>query len=117
MRLDNCEIKLIVVTDAEAILGIGDWRIQGVDISIGKLIVYTAAPGIDPKIVLAVFLDAGINNEKLLKDPLYLVNHHPCIYGDKYYAMVDKFVKNARQLFPEVMCILKILDEQMLIKF
>ena len=90
---------------------------QGVDISIGKLMIYAVAAGIDPKNVLAVFLDASTNNEKLLKDPLYLVNRYPRIYGDKYYAMVDKFVKNAHQLFPEVMCILKILDEQMLIKF
>ena len=97
------DIKLIVVTDAEAILGIGDWGTQGVDISIGKLMVYTAASGIDPKNVLAVSLDAGTNNEELLNDPLYLGNHHERIYGDEYFAMVDKFVAASRKLFPEVL--------------
>lgn len=97
------DIKLIVVTDAEAILGIGDWGTQGVDISIGKLMVYTAASGIDPKNVLAVSLDAGTNNEELLNDPLYLGNHHERVYGDEYFAMVDKFVAASRKLFPEVL--------------
>ncbi|WP_290033405.1 malolactic enzyme [Ligilactobacillus cholophilus] len=97
------DIKLIVVTDAEAILGIGDWGTQGVDISIGKLMVYTAASGIDPKNVLAVSLDAGTNNEELLNDPLYLGNHHERVYGDEYFAMVDKFVATSRKLFPEVL--------------
>lgn len=97
------DIKLIVVTDAEAILGIGDWGTQGVDISIGKLMVYTAASGIDPKNVLAVSLDAGTNNEELLNDPLYLGNHHERVYGDKYFEMVDKFVAASRKLFPEVL--------------
>lgn len=97
------DIKLIVVTDAEAILGIGDWGTQGVDISIGKLMVYTAASGIDPKNVLAVSLDAGTNNEELLNDPLYLGNHHKRVYGDEYFAMVDKFVAASRKLFPEVL--------------
>lgn len=97
------DIKLIVVSDAEAILGIGDWGTQGVDISIGKLMVYTAASGIDPRNVLPVSLDAGTDNEELLNDPLYLGNHHKRIYGDKYYEMVDKFVESARKLFPDVL--------------
>ena len=95
--------KLIVVSDAEAILGIGDWGTQGADISIGKLMVYTAASGIDPRNVLPVSLDAGTDNEELLNDPLYLGNHHKRIYGDKYYEMVDKFVESARKLFPDVL--------------
>ena len=97
------DIKLIVVSDAEAILGIGDWGTQGVDISIGKLMVYTAAAGIDPRNVLPVSLDAGTDNETLLNDPLYLGNHHKRIYGDKYYEMVDRFVTAARKLFPDVL--------------
>lgn len=100
---DGRDIKLIVVTDAEGILGIGDWGVNGVDIAVGKLMVYTAAAGIDPSQVLAVSLDAGTNNQKLLDDPLYLGNRHQRVTGEKYYAMVDKFVQAARELFPEAL--------------
>lgn len=93
------EIRLIVVTDAEGILGIGDWGTNGVDISVGKLMVYTAAAGIDPKSVLPVVLDAGTNRETLLEDKLYLGNRHKRVYGDKYYDFVDKFVQTAEKLF------------------
>ncbi|WP_338995402.1 NAD-dependent malic enzyme [Fusobacterium animalis] len=96
------EIRLIVVTDAEGILGIGDWGTNGVDISVGKLMVYTAAAGIDPKSVLPVVLDAGTNRETLLEDKLYLGNRHKRIYGDKYYDFVDKFVQTAEKLFPRL---------------
>ena len=96
------EIRLIVVTDAEGILGIGDWGTNGVDISVGKLMVYTAAAGIDPKSVLPVVLDAGTNRETLLEDKLYLGNRHKRIYGDKYYEFVDKFVQTAEKLFPRL---------------
>lgn len=96
------EIRLIVVTDAEGILGIGDWGTNGVDISVGKLMVYTAAAGIDPKSVLPVVLDAGTNRETLLEDKLYLGNHHKRVYGDKYYDFVDKFVQTAEKLFPRL---------------
>ena len=96
-------IRLIVVTDAEGILGIGDWGVNGVDIAIGKLMVYTAAAGIDPSQVLPVSLDAGTNNEKLLHDPLYLGNKHERIYGERYMDFVDKFVTAATKLFPELL--------------
>ena len=96
------EIRLIVVTDAEGILGIGDWGTNGVDISVGKLMVYTAAAGIDPKSVLPVVLDAGTNRETLLEDKLYLGNRHKRVYGDKYYDFVDKFVQIAEKLFPRL---------------
>mgnify|MGYP000979270136 FL=1 len=96
------EIRLIVVTDAEGILGIGDWGTNGVDISVGKLMVYTAAAGIDPKSVLPVVLDAGTNREALLEDKLYLGNRHKRVYGDKYYDFVDKFVQTAEKLFPRL---------------
>lgn len=98
---DGRDIRLIVVTDAEGILGMGDWGVNGVDIAVGKLMVYTAAAGIDPAQVLPVSLDAGTNNEKLLNDPLYLGNRHERVYGEKYHAMVDKFVAAAEKLFPE----------------
>ncbi|KRL37705.1 malic enzyme, N-terminal domain protein [Liquorilactobacillus uvarum DSM 19971] len=95
-------IKLIVVTDAEGILGIGDWGTQGVDISVGKLMVYTAAAGIDPSEVLPVVLDVGTNRQSLLDDPLYLGNRHERVRGDKYYAFVDRFVQTAEDLFPDL---------------
>ena len=95
------KIRLIVVTDAEGILGIGDWGTNGVDISVGKLMVYTAA-GIDPQTVLPVVLDCGTNRETLLKDPFYLGNRHKRIYGDPYYDFVNQFVETAEKLFPDL---------------
>ena len=96
------KIRLIVVTDAEGILGIGDWGTNGVDISVGKLMVYTAAAGIDPQTVLPVVLDCGTNRETLLKDPFYLGNRHKRIYGDPYYDFVNQFVETAEKLFPNL---------------
>ncbi len=96
------DIRLLVVTDAEGILGIGDWGTQGVDIAVGKLMVYTAAAGIDPSQVLPVVLDAGTNNAELLNDDLYLGNRHKRVYGEAYHAFVDKFVATAEKLFPRL---------------
>ena len=76
-------IRLIVVTDGEAILGIGDWGANGVSISTGKLMVYTAAAGINPSQVLPVVLDAGTNRQSLLEDPLYLGEHHNRVKGKR----------------------------------
>ena len=104
------KIRLIVVTDAEGILGIGDWGTNGVDISVGKLMVYTAAAGIDPQTVLPVVLDCGTNRETLLKDPFYLGNRHKRIYGDPYYDFVNQFVETAESCFPICTCILKTSD-------
>ncbi|HAT53821.1 MAG TPA: NAD-dependent malic enzyme [Lactobacillus sp.] len=95
------DIRLVVATDAEGILGIGDWGVNGVDIAIGKLMVYTAAAGIDPSQVLPVSIDAGTNNDALLNDPLYLGNRHKRVYGDRYYDVIDKFVIAERSLFPQ----------------
>ncbi|MCI2068926.1 MAG: NAD-dependent malic enzyme [Bacilli bacterium] len=95
-------IELIVVTDAEAILGIGDWGTNGVGIAIGKLMVYTAAAGIDPSKVLPVVLDAGTSRVSLLNDPLYLGLHHSRIKGVSYYTFVDQFVNLAEKLFPKL---------------
>lgn len=94
-------IRLIVVTDAEGILGIGDWGTQGVDISVGKLMIYTAA-GIDPKTVLPVVIDAGTDREELLNNPFYLGNRHKRIRGEAYYDFIDQFVKEAEDLFPDL---------------
>ncbi|NNU77060.1 NAD-dependent malic enzyme [Clostridium estertheticum] len=100
---DLDEIKLIVVTDGEGVLGIGDWGVQGVDISIGKLAVYTVAAGVNPKNALPIVIDSGTNNEALLNDPLYLGNKHKRVTGEKYYDFIDKFVKIVLELFPEVL--------------
>lgn len=100
---DGRDIRLIVVTDAEGILGIGDWGVDGVDIAIGKLMVYTAAAGINPAQVLPVSIDAGTNNKELLNDPLYLGNKHERVYGEKYNELIDKFVAAVQKLFPESM--------------
>ena len=97
------EIKLIVVTDGEGVLGIGDWGVQGVDISIGKLAVYTVAAGVNPKNVLPVVIDAGTNNEKLLNDPFYIGNKHRRIRDDKYDDFIDKFVSTSLKLFPDTL--------------
>ena len=96
------EIRLIVVTDAEGILGIGDWGTNGVDISVGKLMVYTAAAGIDPSMVLPLVIDAGTNRKELLENPNYLGNRHERIRGDRYYDFVDQFVQTAERLFPKL---------------
>lgn len=98
---DGRDIRLIVVTDAEGILGIGDWGVNGVDISVGKLMVYTAAAGIDPAQVLPVSIDAGTNNEHLLKDPNYLGNRIKRVTGEKYFAFIDQFVDAVENLFPK----------------
>ncbi len=95
-------IRLIVVTDAEGILGIGDWGTQGVDISVGKLMIYTAAAGIDPASVLPIVIDAGTNRKELLEDPMYLGNRHERVYGDTYYNFVDQFVNTAEEMFPKL---------------
>ncbi|MFK4951528.1 malolactic enzyme [Lactococcus garvieae] len=95
-------IRLIVVTDAEGILGIGDWGTQGVDISVGKLMVYTAAAGIDPASVLPIVIDAGTNRKELLEDSMYLGNRHARVYDDQYYDFVDQFVETAEAMFPKL---------------
>ena len=96
------EIRLIVVTDAEEILGIGDWGTNGVDISVGKLMVYSGAAGIDPSKVLPLVIDAGTNREELRNSPNYLGNRHERVRGDRYYDFIDQFVKTAESLFPKL---------------
>ncbi|MBV9021553.1 MAG: NAD-dependent malic enzyme [Chloroflexi bacterium] len=97
------EIDLIVATDAEEILGIGDWGVGGIDISVGKLAVYTAAAGIDPARVIPVMLDVGTNRESLLNDPFYLGNRHSRVRGERYDAFIAAYVQTAANLFPNVL--------------
>ncbi|KYD04165.1 NAD-dependent malic enzyme [Bacillus atrophaeus] len=99
----NDQIDLIVATDAEGILGIGDWGVGGIAISVGKLAVYTAAAGIDPSRVLAVVLDAGTNQESLLNDPLYVGNQHSRVRGERYDQFIDEYVELAKETFPNAL--------------
>jgi malate dehydrogenase (oxaloacetate-decarboxylating) len=103
LRVDSDEIDLIVATDGERILGIGDWGIGGIDIAIGKLTVYTAAGGIDPSRVLSVILDVGTNRESLLDNPLYIGRRHPRVRGERYDAFIDAYVTAANRMFPNAM--------------
>lgn len=97
------KVKVIVVTDGERVLGLGDQGIGGMGISIGKLSLYTACGGISPAYTLPVCLDVGTNNEKLLNDPYYMGNRHRRISGDEYYEFVDQFIKAVKRRWPEAM--------------
>jgi malate dehydrogenase (oxaloacetate-decarboxylating) len=96
-------VDLIVATDAEAILGIGDWGVGGMSIVLGKLAVYTAAAGVDPNRTLGVMLDVGTNNQGLLDDPLYLGLRHSRLSPDDYERCVDAYVQAASRTFPRAM--------------
>ena len=96
---DGRKIRLIVATDAEGILGIGDWGCNGVDIAVGKLMVYTAAAGIPPESVLPVVLDVGTDRQALLDNPLYLGNRQKRLRGEAYYQFVDAFVNAVERVF------------------
>ena len=97
------DVDLIVCSDAEEILGIGDWGVAGSMIAVGKLAVYTAAAGIDPRRVIPVSLDVGTNNEGLLNDPLYLGNRHARVRGAAYDAFIEKYLQVASSLFPNAL--------------
>jgi len=94
------DVDLIVCTDAEAILGIGDWGVGGIQIAVGKLALYTAGGGIDPRRCIAVSLDVGTDNEQLLQDPFYLGNRHGRRRGEEYEEFIKQYVEAAHRLFP-----------------
>jgi malate dehydrogenase (oxaloacetate-decarboxylating) len=97
------DIDLILATDAEQVLGIGDWGVGGIEVSIGKLAIYTAAGGIDPTRVIPVMLDVGTNRESLLKDPMYIGNRHARARGERYETFIDAYVEIATKLFPKAL--------------
>lgn len=97
------DIDLILATDAEQIPGIGDWGIGGIEVSIGKLAIYTAAGGIDPARAIPVMLDVGTNRESLLRDSTYIGNRHPRVRGERYDAFIDAYVRITTKLFPRAM--------------
>ncbi|MFJ2718029.1 NAD-dependent malic enzyme [Streptomyces sp. NPDC087437] len=100
LRLGPEDVDLIVCTDAEEILGIGDWGVGGIQISVGKLAVYTAAAGIDPRRVIPVSLDVGTDRASLLDDPLYLGNRHHRVRGAGYDAFIERYLRTASSMFP-----------------
>ncbi|EEO6853035.1 NAD-dependent malic enzyme [Listeria monocytogenes] len=98
---NNPNIDMIVITDGEGVLGIGDWGVNGVKIAVGKLAVYTVAAGLAPDRVLQVVIDAGTNNETLLNDPLYLGNKRPRLSESEYDAFIASFVNVMKEVFPK----------------
>ncbi|EAA0378822.1 NAD-dependent malic enzyme [Listeria monocytogenes] len=98
---NNPNIDMIVITDGEGVLGIGDWGVNGVKIAVGKLAVYTVAAGLAPDRVLPVVIAAGTNNETLLNDPLYLGNKRPRLSESEYDAFIASFVNVMKEVFPK----------------
>ncbi|HXP83241.1 MAG TPA: NAD-dependent malic enzyme [Bryobacteraceae bacterium] len=103
LRAGPDDIDLILATDAEQIFGIGDWGVGGIEISIGKLAIYTAAGGIDPTRVIPVMLDVGTNRDSLLADPMYPGNRHARVRGERYDVFIDAYVKAVTKLFPNAL--------------
>ena len=101
--LGTDDVDLVVATDAEEILGIGDWGSNGMAISTGKLAVYTAAAGIHPDRVIPVMLDVGTDRESLLNDPLYVGNRHSRARGERYDALIKAYIETASRRFPNAL--------------
>ena len=97
------DVDLIVATDSEGILGIGDWGVGGIQIAVGKLAVYIAAAGLHPRRVIPVVLDTGTDNPALLGEEMYLGNRHPRVRGERYDELIDTYVTTAAKMFPKAM--------------
>jgi malate dehydrogenase (oxaloacetate-decarboxylating) len=101
--LTENEVDLLVATDSEGILGIGDQGVGGIDIAIGKVAVYVAAAGLHPRRVIPVVLDMGTDNLRLLSDEMYIGNRHARVRGQRYDDLIDAYVTAASKLFPHAM--------------
>jgi malate dehydrogenase (oxaloacetate-decarboxylating) len=97
------DIDLILATDAEQVPGVGDCGVGGIEVSIGKLAIYTAAGGIDPARAIPVMLDVGTDREDIMSDPMYIGNRHPRVRGKKYDAFIDAYIGAATRLFPHAL--------------
>jgi len=101
--LEGDDVDLLVATDSEGILGIGDQGVGGIDIAIGKLAVYIAAAGLHPRRVIPVVLDMGTDNLRLLNDEMYIGNRHARVRDQRYDDLIDAYVTAASKLFPHAM--------------
>jgi malate dehydrogenase (oxaloacetate-decarboxylating) len=101
--LGSGDVDLIVATDSEGILGIGDWGVGGIAIAVGKLAVYTAAAGLHPRRVIPVVMDTGTDNPALLTQEMYLGSRHPRVRDERYDELIDTYVSVATRLFPQAM--------------
>ena len=97
------DVDLIVATDSEGILGIGDWGVGGIAIAVGKLAVYTAAAGLHPRRIIPVVLDTGTDNQGLLGEEMYLGIRHPRVRGERYDELIEAYVSTATRLFPNAL--------------
>jgi malate dehydrogenase (oxaloacetate-decarboxylating) len=97
------DADLIIATDSEGILGIGDWGVGGIQIAMGKLAVYVAAAGLHPRRIIPVVLDAGTDNPALLAEEMYPGNRHPRVRGERYDELIDTYVSVATRLFPNAL--------------
>jgi malate dehydrogenase (oxaloacetate-decarboxylating) len=97
------EVDLIVATDSEGILGIGDWGVGGIQIAIGKLAVYIAAAGLHPRRVIPVVLDTGTDNPALLEDDMYVGIREPRVRGERYDELIEAYVETASRMFPHAL--------------